>query len=182
MRMFIIINWPLNVWKFSIIFSRNAVKIKHFQLCVYCILILIDSVKLLSFVQLPQWTACTRDTCCLSHPGVCCSQHNVSTHTDSNYWGEVLSFGGVKSLAIKHLLLVSTFFHRSTGQQGFPSAMNRSSWFSNRQPSAVTHCCTFLPMWQTPLLVRQFTGVFSFWTIRVQALPSHTSLLRPSRT
>lgn len=68
-----------------------------------CILMLIDSVKRLSFLQLLQWTACTWDTCCLSHSGICCSQHNVSTHRDSNYWGMVRSFGGFQRLAMTHL-------------------------------------------------------------------------------
>lgn len=62
-----------------------------------------DTVKLLSFLQLPQWTACPGDSGCLRLPGIWFPQCTFFTHADSNYWGEVLSFWGFRTLTIKHL-------------------------------------------------------------------------------
>lgn len=62
-----------------------------------------DTVKLLSFPQLPQWTACPGDSGCLRLSGIWFPQFTFFTHADSNYWGEVLSFWGFRTLAIKRL-------------------------------------------------------------------------------
>lgn len=61
------------------------------------------TVKLLSVLQLPQWTACPGDSGCLRLSGIWFPQCTFFTHADSNYWGEVLSFWGFRTLAIKHL-------------------------------------------------------------------------------